>query len=204
MFPFFASNVVPGYKPWRPLWVLAAFWALALAAPGAGTGARLRLAVAGRRAAAALLTARCCGAGGRAVRKPGLLTVLFVGLAWLPLAFALYAAQSVAYLLTGVFLLGRAPAHALFVGFFGSVLVAMVTRVTQGHSGRALVMPSVAWFAFVAIQVVALLRDRSPSSRRIRHALAGDRGARLAAGAGAVGGAIGRHLPAPRADGKPG
>ena len=52
----------------------------------------------------------------------------------------------------------RAPAHALFIGFFGSVLVAMVTRVTQGHSGRALVMPAAAWFAFAAIQLVALLR----------------------------------------------
>ena len=46
----------------------------------------------------------------------------------------------------------------MFVGFFGSVLVAMVTRVTQGHSGQALVMPTVAWFAFVAIQLVVLLR----------------------------------------------
>ena len=46
----------------------------------------------------------------------------------------------------------------MFVGFFGSVLVAMVTRVTQGHSGQALVMPVAAWFAFVAIQLVAALR----------------------------------------------
>ena len=30
MFPFFAGNVVPGYKAWRPLWLLGAFWALAL------------------------------------------------------------------------------------------------------------------------------------------------------------------------------
>jgi len=34
----------------------------------------------------------------------------------------------------------------------------MVTRVTQGHSGRALVMPKVAWYAFVAIQLVAVMR----------------------------------------------
>ena len=31
MFPFFAGSVVPGYAPWRPLWLLAAFWALCLA-----------------------------------------------------------------------------------------------------------------------------------------------------------------------------
>ena len=65
-----------------------------------------------------------------------ILRVLFLGLAWLPVALALYAGQSVAYVATGVFWLGRAPAHALFIGFFASVLVAMVTRVTQGHAGR--------------------------------------------------------------------
>ena len=54
--------------------------------------------------------------------------------------------------------LGRGPAHALFIGLFGSLLVAMVTRVTQGHSGRALRMPAVAWFAFVTIQAVAVMR----------------------------------------------
>jgi len=74
----------------------------------------------------------------------GLLLPLYVTVAHRMFPFALYAAQSVGYL--------------LFVGFFGSVLVAMVTRVTQGHSGRALVMPKAAWFAFVAIQLVALLR----------------------------------------------
>jgi uncharacterized protein involved in response to NO len=46
----------------------------------------------------------------------------------------------------------------LFIGFFGSLLVAMVTRVTQGHSGRPLVLGRVAGFAFVAVQAVALLR----------------------------------------------
>ena len=55
-------------------------------------------------------------------------------------------------------MLGRAPMHALFIGFFGSLLVAMVTRVTQGHSGRPLQMYGIAWFAFAAIQVVATLR----------------------------------------------
>jgi len=157
MFPFFASSAVSGYKAWRPLWLLAAFWALAL----------LHLALELVHAYAWLWTAdvplfalllatlwRWWPRG----PAPGILTVLFVGLTWLPLAFALYAFQGIAYQLTGEFLLGRAPAHALFVGFFGSILVAMVTRVTQGHSGRKLVMPAAAWFAFVAIQLVAVMR----------------------------------------------
>src|SRR3546814_8985616 len=71
---------------------------------------------------------------------------------------ALYIAQSLVYGLDGDFILGRAPAHALFIGFFGSLLVAMVTRVTQGHSGRPLVFGGVATFAFVVIQVVSVMR----------------------------------------------
>ena len=49
-------------------------------------------------------------------------------------------------------------AHALYVGYFGSLLVAMVTRVTQGHSGRPLQLGTVAAIAFVLIQCVAVLR----------------------------------------------
>lgn len=157
MFPFFAGNVVPGYRPWRPMWVLAGILSLCLA----------HLALELRQAIAWLwltdipllvLSAMLCWRWWPRTAAPGLLQVLFIGMAWLPIAFALYSWQSAAFALTGIFSLGRAPAHALFVGFFGSVLVAMVTRVTQGHSGRALTMPGVAWFAFVAIQIVAALR----------------------------------------------
>jgi len=157
MFPFFAGSVVPGYAPWRPMWVLGVFWGLVLLHLGmelVHAYGWLWLADAPLVVLSIVLCVRWWPAG----PKPGLLTVLFLGLAWLPITFTLYSAQALAYLVTGVHALGRAPAHALFVGFFGSVLIAMVTRVTQGHSGRALVMPKVAWFAFVAIQVVAMLR----------------------------------------------
>ena len=90
--------------------------------------------------------------------RPGLLAALHLAFAWLPIAFALYAAQSAWFAGTGEFALGRAPAHALFVGFFGSLLVAMVTRVTQGHSGRPLVLGKVAAFAFVVVQLCAVTR----------------------------------------------
>jgi uncharacterized protein involved in response to NO len=157
MFPFFAGNVVSGYVAWRPLWLLGTVLALCvahLALELAHAYAWLWLVDLPLLALLLLALWRWWPRG----RAPALLLVLFIGLVWLPLAIALYAFQSIAYELTGVFLLGRAPAHALFVGFFGSVLVAMVTRVTQGHSGRKLVMPKAAWFAFVAIQVVAVMR----------------------------------------------
>src|SRR5690606_19312023 len=95
------------------------------------------------------------------VRLPGLLIVLFIALCWLPMAFALYTAQSLLFVYSGDFLLGRAPVHALAIGLFGSLLVAMVTRVTQGHSGRPLQMPATGWFAFVLVQLAAVLRVAS-------------------------------------------
>ena len=157
MFPFFAGNVVAGYVAWRPLWLLGAVLALSLAHLAlelAHAYAWLWLADLPLLALLSLALWKWWPRG----PAPGILRVLFLGLAWLPVAIALYAFQSLAYEATGQFLLGRGPAHALFVGFFGSVLVAMVTRVTQGHSGRKLVMPGAASFAFAAIQLVALVR----------------------------------------------
>lgn len=75
-----------------------------------------------------------------------------------PCTRARYTSQSLCYATAGDFVLGRAPAHALFVGFFGSLLMAMVTRVTQGHSGRPLVLGKTAGFAFVVVQLVASIR----------------------------------------------
>ncbi|HEU0035921.1 MAG TPA: NnrS family protein [Kofleriaceae bacterium] len=157
MFPFFASNIVAGYVPWRPLWLLAAVWlgvVLHLALALLDAYRWLWLPDAALLVLATIAWLRWWPRG----PKPGLLVVLFLGLAWLPIAMALYTIDGLAYAATGASLLGRAPAHALFVGFFGSVLIAMVTRVTQGHSGRPLVMPRAAWFAFVAIQLVAIVR----------------------------------------------
>ena len=157
MFPFFAGNVVGGYVAWRPLWLLGAVLALCLA----HLGLELAHAYAWLWLADLPLLALSCvalwkwwppgQAGEQHAQDAG-------HRAWLPAAIALYAFQSLAYASTSQFLLGRGPAHALFIGFFGSVLVAMVTRVTQGHSGRRLEMPAAAWFAFVAIQLVALAR----------------------------------------------
>lgn len=158
MIAFFASGVIPNYRPQRPMWVLATFWPLALA----HVWLELRHAYEWLwlvDAPMALMTAWLLARWWpRAASMPGLLRVLFVGFAWLPIAFALYTAQSVWYASTGAFALGRGPAHALFIGFFGSLLVAMVTRVTQGHSGRPLVLGRLAAFAFLLIQLIAVVR----------------------------------------------
>jgi uncharacterized protein involved in response to NO len=157
MIPFFTNIVVRGYQVIRPMWVLGVAWILVIAhvwlelrhayqwlwiadAPLAGVFAWLLVCWWPR------------------AQMPPLLRVLYLGFAWLPLGFALFAWQSAWFAISGEFLLGRAPAHALFIGFFGSLLVAMVTRVTQGHSGRPLVLGAVAGSAFVILQLVAVMR----------------------------------------------
>lgn len=158
MLPFFSGAVIPGYVVWRPGWILAAMLAGCFAhllLELMHAYAWLWLVDAPMAALAALLVLRWRFLEARRVR---LLFVLHWGFAWLPLALALYAAQSAWYAWSGEFVLGRAPVHALTVGFFGSLLVAMVTRVTQGHSGRPLEMGAIPWLCFWLLQGVALLR----------------------------------------------
>ena len=157
MIPFFTQMVLKGYQPVRPMWVLGAAWVLLVL----HLGLELRHGYAWLwmvDAPLAFLFAALLIAWWPRGKMPPLLRVLYLGFAWLPIAFALYAFQSAWYAIAGEFLLGRAPAHALFIGYFGSLLVAMVTRVTQGHSGRPLVLGAVAAFAFVAVQLVAVTR----------------------------------------------
>src|SRR3546814_14529754 len=75
---------------------------------------------------------------------PPLLLVLHGGLAWLPIAFALYTAQDLAFARDGVTILGKTPADALFIGFFGTLPVFMVSGDPQGHCVRTRVRLPVA------------------------------------------------------------
>jgi uncharacterized protein involved in response to NO len=47
------------------------------------------------------------------------------------------------------------------MGFFGSLLIAMVTRVTVGHSGRPLQMDRVALACFLGVQIATVARVTS-------------------------------------------
>lgn len=157
MFPFFAGNVVKGYVAWRPFWYLCAFWFFVLL----HLALELMHAYAWLWLSAVPLLLLCAWWLWRTWPRgpvPTLLRVLFLGFGWLPVAFLLYAFQSLWFALDGNFILGRAPAHALYIGFFGSLLVAMVTRVTQGHSGRPLEFDRLATTAFWLIQAVAMVR----------------------------------------------
>lgn len=157
MLPFFASCVLNDYVVYRPMWSLAIFWALTL------SHVLLEIALLNTwlwvpDSVLAVVSMYLLWRWWPRKSVPPLMRVLLIGFAWLPIAMLLYVAQSLCLLLTDNSILGRAPAHALFIGFFGSLLVAMVTRVTQGHSGRPLEFGNAARFAFILIQLTALLR----------------------------------------------
>ena len=86
-----------------------------------------------------------------------LLAMLHIAFLWFGIAMTLYAVAA-ALALAGNDALGRAPLHALGIGYVTSTLVAMATRVTLGHSGRALAVNAPTWYLFLGIGVVALLR----------------------------------------------
>lgn len=93
----------------------------------------------------------------RSLRIP-LLGMLHVSFAWLTVAMTLYAIDSLMRLTGTPVALGLAPLHALGIGFVAGMVVSMATRVSMGHSGRALVADRIALWTFVLIQITALTR----------------------------------------------
>jgi uncharacterized protein involved in response to NO len=158
MIPFFSSIVAPNYRVVRPAWSLPALWLLLMGHLILELQHRYNLLwLADAPLAIFFAWHWLAWQPWKAVRS-GLLAVLHVAAMWLPVAFVLFAAQSLVLQFSGEFPLGRAPVHALAIGFFGSMLVAMVTRVTQGHSGRPLEMGVIPWICFALLQVVAIVR----------------------------------------------
>jgi uncharacterized protein involved in response to NO len=158
MLPFFTANMVKDYPMFRPDWSMPVVWVLLLAhLVLAWRGVLGWLWLVDVPLALVFAWHALAWRPWKAMH-PGILSALHLAFAWLPVAFVLFAIQDVMYAASGQFILGRAPMHALGIGFFGSMLVAMVTRVTQGHSGRPMRMGKVAWLCFGLLQVVALLR----------------------------------------------
>jgi len=157
MLPFFSGSVIRGYDEYRgrmPYWLVLAACAL-----------HALLAVAGWRAWLWLpdllggLTALWLSWRWQ-LRKAfvsHLLAMHHLASVWLGVALLLFAAQSLAFA-AGVHWGGRAPLHALTVGYFASIMIGMATRVTLGHSGRLISSDVWAWRLFWLFQGVVLLR----------------------------------------------
>ena len=166
MIPFFTSSVLPMIEIWRPFWVLwlmlgiAAFEVLALwvdwALPPPRWWTLLVMAV--EIAVGAVLIWLAVVWGLVQSLKIRLLAMLHVGFVWFGVALIYSALSQGLWLASGQPVLGLGALHALSMGFLGSIMVAMVTRVSCGHSGRALVADDLVWGLFWALQGAVLVR----------------------------------------------
>jgi uncharacterized protein involved in response to NO len=204
--PFFSSRVLANYVMYTPRWVLP------LGVGGALLHAALALAGAQRwlivpDAAMALGISHVVVRWGllRSFRVR-LLAVLHISLAALAIALWLFVIQDAARL-SGRMILGAAPLHALTIGFFTAMVIAMVSRVSLGHSGRALAADSLTWWCFLGVVAAAGVRVAAEIPF-----VPGTVGLRLSALAAALwllcfGAWAWRYVPMywrPRVDGKPG
>ncbi len=170
MIPFFTSSAVPMVAVWRPFWVL---WVLVAAAAleavavwvelsgwPSGDAGRFWMLLRGLLELLAGVVVLWLAVAWGLVQslKIRLLGMLHIGFVWLGLAFLLGGASNWLGLVSGAPVLGLGALHALSMGCLGSLMLAMVTRVSCGHSGRALVADNPLWGLFWALQLATLLR----------------------------------------------
>lgn len=89
-----------------------------------------------------------------------LLAMLHLGFLWLGLSILLAGLAQLLGWATGTPLLPLASVHALTMGCLGSLMLAMVTRVTCGHSGgrQPVVADRLVWGMFLLLQGATMLR----------------------------------------------
>lgn len=155
MIPFFTAAALPRLDAWRPNWLLwtllAGTWLQGALHLAEGTVLQ-RSELPWLRAALALpwgllvlgLAMRWGLVQSLRIR---LLAMLHLGFVWMGLAFLLELHPD-----------PLLSVHALGIGCLGSLVLAMVTRVSCGHGGRTLVADDFIWAAFLGLQGVAVLR----------------------------------------------
>jgi uncharacterized protein involved in response to NO len=168
MIPFFTASALPALDAWRPNALLAAMLApLAVSAAGAVAetlawplpAAAHAVLLAVQAPAALLMLWLALRWGLVQSLRIRLLAMLHGGFTWFGIALALAAVSHVRVLAGGeAASLGLAPLHALTMGYLGATLLAMVTRVVAGHSGRPLAADNLAWTLYLVLQAAVVLR----------------------------------------------
>lgn len=156
MIPFFTQSVVPQRAPWRPASMLF-FWIGACAALAVSLSAGYAMFSALLALSLSLATGyTSLQWAGRRLRGAcdgnRLLAMLHLSFAWLPIVFFLLALEQSGF---GV---GTSATHALGMGFCSTMLVAFVTRVSLGHSGRPLKASDLHWYLYLSLHAAAALR----------------------------------------------
>lgn len=149
--PFFSSRVLSGYAMYRPsfsLPFLGAACALHFALESASLPGWTWVADAPMAAWVGWLAWKWGLAQSFRAR---LLAMLHVSLVVLAVALAFHAVASLATLAGHPALFGRGPLHLLAVGYIAAMSIGMVSRVSLGHSGRALEADRITWYGYLAI-----------------------------------------------------
>jgi uncharacterized protein involved in response to NO len=183
-------------RPWLDRAAIAGVVGMALADVAAP---RTRVSGALALLAALAVAGRMAGWQTRRTLGDPLLWSLHAGLAWVAVGLALVAASDLAGALPPA-----AGLHALSAGAMGAMLLAVMTRVPLGHTGRPLVLPRGAVACYALVHLGALLRVLAAAFPAAPPAL-------LAAAGFAWAGAFALYaalyapiLCAPRVDGMPG
>jgi uncharacterized protein involved in response to NO len=108
-------------------------------------------------AAAVLHGLRLAAWRGLATRAEPLLMILHVAYAWLPIGYALMACAAFGWVFPPT-----AALHALTVGAIGTMILAMMTRVPLGHTGRPLHASGLTVAAYVALTLAVIIRVAGP------------------------------------------
>ena len=158
MIPFFSSRVLENYEIFRPFWML---WLMLACIFMHGClqwlemRAYLWIVDFPLALCAFYLSYRW---GFLRSFQVSLLAVLHISFAWLGISMALYGMQSLTYTLSGSLLFNLAPLHAISIGYFSGMILAMASRVTLGHTGLPLELDRFTWLLFLGFQTAALLR----------------------------------------------
>ena len=114
-----------------------------------------RLTVLAALIAAGLNVARLSRWQGMITRSEGLLWVLHLAYAFVPLGFVTIAAAGLGGMQQ------VSALHVLTVGVIGAMMLAMLTRVTRGHTGRALTASRLTVLSYICIFLAAVARPLS-------------------------------------------
>ncbi len=94
--------------------------------------------------------------GMQTIRNP-LLFIMHVAYWWLPIGYAMMSLASFGWAFTP-----SAALHALTMGGIGGMILAMITRVPLGHTGRALNASRLTVVAYILLMLAVVVRVLSP------------------------------------------
>ena len=180
MIPFFTSHAMPFIEGRFAFWLLWLMWGAAVGevlalwleawVPGSHSAMQWAHALWQLGAGGALLWIARLWSLTQSLRNR-MMAMLHIGFLWLGVALVLAGLARGLVLIEGMPPLGLGALHALTMGCLGSLMLAMVTRVSCGHSGRAQVADAVAWSLFWLLQLATLLRMVASVPGRLSTAL---------------------------------